>query len=40
MLGDEYVEGNLGVTSLKPFRIVLDFPRERVAMVLHGQSAK
>jgi predicted aspartyl protease len=30
---DEYVEGNLGVEFLKPFRIVLDFPHERVALI-------
>ena len=32
-LGDPYVEGNLGVEFLKPFKIVLDFPHERVALV-------
>jgi hypothetical protein len=32
-LGDEYVEGNLGVEFLKPFRIVLDYQQERVAFV-------
>jgi hypothetical protein len=31
-LGDEYVQGNLGVEFLKPFRIVLDYGRERVAI--------
>ena len=29
--GDEYVEGNIGVDFLKPFRLVLDFPNRRVA---------
>jgi hypothetical protein len=32
-LGDEYVEGNLGVEFLRPFRIVLDYAHERVAFV-------
>src|SRR5262249_38935182 len=32
-LGDDYVEGNLGVEFLKPFRIVLDYQQERVALV-------
>jgi hypothetical protein len=32
-LGDPYVEGNVGVEFLKPFRIVLDYPQERVAFV-------
>jgi hypothetical protein len=31
--GDDYVEGNLGVAFLKPFRIVLDYPGERVAFI-------
>jgi hypothetical protein len=32
-LGDEYAEGNLGVAFLRPFRIVLDYPHERVALL-------
>jgi hypothetical protein len=32
-LGDEYVEGNLGMEFLKPFRIVLDYQHERVAFI-------
>ncbi len=31
--GDEYVEGNIGVDFLKPFRVVLDFGNERVAFL-------
>ena len=32
-LGDEYVEGNLGVEMLKPFCIVLDYPHEQMAFL-------
>jgi hypothetical protein len=32
-MGDEYVDGNLGVEMLKPFRIVLDYPHERMAFI-------
>ena len=32
-MGDEYVEGNLGVDMLKPFRIVLDYPQQRMAFL-------
>jgi hypothetical protein len=31
--GDQYLEGNLGVSFLKPFRIVLDYSRERIALL-------
>ncbi len=31
--GDEYVDGNIGVDFLKPFRMVLDFANERAAFV-------
>jgi hypothetical protein len=31
--GDEYLEGNLGVEFLKPFRIVLDYAHERVVFL-------
>jgi hypothetical protein len=31
--GDEYVDGNIGVDFLKPFRMVLDFPHSRVAFL-------
>ena len=31
--GDEYVDGNIGIDFLKPFRIVLDFPHSRVAFL-------
>ncbi len=31
--GDEYVEGNIGIDFLKPFRMVLDFPSARVAFL-------
>jgi hypothetical protein len=37
--GDEYVTGNLGVEFLKPFRIVLDYPHERVAL-MHRTEAR
>jgi hypothetical protein len=33
VFSDPYVEGNLGVEFLKPFRIVLDYTRDRVAFV-------
>jgi hypothetical protein len=36
-LGDEYVEGNLGVEFLRPFRIVLDYQHERVALRSTGR---
>ena len=32
-LGDEYLEGNIGVDFLKPFRLVLDFPNKRAAFL-------
>jgi hypothetical protein len=32
-LGDEYMEGNLGVEFLKPFRLILDYPHERMALI-------
>jgi hypothetical protein len=32
-LGDEYEEGNLGVEFLKPFRLILDYTRERISLV-------
>lgn len=35
-LGDEYLEGNIGVDFLKPFRPVLDYQNRRVAFVPHG----
>jgi hypothetical protein len=38
-LGDEYVEGNIGVDFLKPFRMVLDFRRSRVAFIPRAQPA-
>lgn len=31
-MGDEYVEGNIGVEFLKPFRLVLDYSRQRMAL--------
>jgi hypothetical protein len=34
--GDDYVDGNIGVDFLKPFRVVLDFANERVAFVKKG----
>jgi hypothetical protein len=36
--GDEYVEGNIGVDFLKPFRVVLDFGNERVAFLQRGKG--
>ena len=36
--GDEYVEGNIGVDFLKPFRLVLDFPNGRVAFLPHDKD--
>jgi hypothetical protein len=33
VFSDPYVEGNLGVEFLKPFRIVLDYTRDRAAFV-------
>jgi hypothetical protein len=36
IFGDEYVEGNIGVDFLKPFRMVLDFPSTRVAFLPRG----
>jgi hypothetical protein len=38
-LGDEYVEGNIGVEFLKPFRMVLDFRRSRVAFLPRAKPA-
>jgi hypothetical protein len=32
-LGDEYVEGNIGVEFLRPFRMVLDYAKARVAFL-------
>jgi hypothetical protein len=32
-LGDEYLEGNIGIDFLKPFRLVLDYEHSRVAFV-------
>ena len=32
-LGDPYVDGNIGVEFLKPFRMVLDFANRRVAFL-------
>ena len=32
-LGDDYLEGNIGVDFLKPFRLVLDYQNRRVAFV-------
>jgi hypothetical protein len=37
-LGDEYLEGNIGVDFLKPFHLVLDLPNERVAFVPRGKG--
>ena len=37
-LGDEYLEGNIGVDFLKPFRLVLDLPHARVAFVPRGEG--
>jgi Aspartyl protease len=37
-LGDEYLEGNIGVDFLKPFHLVLDLPSERVAFVPRGKD--
>ncbi len=37
-LGDEYLEGNIGVDFLKPFHLVLDLPSKRVAFVPHGKD--
>jgi hypothetical protein len=39
-MGDEYVEGNLGVEFLKPFRIVLDYQQERVAFVRRAEGRR
>jgi hypothetical protein len=39
-LGDEYVEGNLGVEFLKPFRIVLDYQHERLALLLRTEERR
>jgi hypothetical protein len=33
---DEYLEGNIGVNFLKPFRLVLDYQNRRVAFVPRG----
>ncbi len=33
IFGDEYLDGNIGVDFLKPFRVVLDFANERVAFL-------
>jgi hypothetical protein len=33
IFGDEYLDGNIGVNFLKPFRVVLDFANERVAFL-------
>jgi hypothetical protein len=38
--GDEYTAGNLGANLLKAFRIVLDYPHERVALVSPRQAKK
>jgi hypothetical protein len=32
-LGDEYVEGNVGVEMLKPFLLILDYPHQRMAFL-------
>ena len=32
-LADPFVDGNLGVEFLKPFRIVLDYQHERLAFI-------
>ena len=37
-LGDEYLEGNIGVDFLKPFHLVLDFPSSRVAFVSYTKD--
>ncbi len=34
--GDEYVDGNIGVDFLRPFRLVLDFQNERAAFLPRG----
>jgi hypothetical protein len=39
-LGDEYVEGNLGVEFLRPFRLVLDYPHERVALSRRSEDGR
>jgi len=36
--GDEYVEGNIGVEFLKPFRVVFDYPHERMAFIRRQQE--
>lgn len=38
--GDAYTTGNVGVNLLRAFRIVLDYPHERVALVSSRQSKK
>jgi hypothetical protein len=38
--GDEFTAGNVGVNFLRAFRIVLDYPHERVALVSHRQARK
>ena len=35
-LADEYLEGNIGIDFLKPFRLVLDYQNRRVAFVSRG----
>ena len=37
-LADEYLEGNIGVDFLKPFRLVLDYQNRRVAFVPRGSE--
>jgi hypothetical protein len=39
-LGDEYVEGNLGVAFLRPFRIVLDYQQERLALIRRSEERR
>jgi hypothetical protein len=39
-LGDEYVRCNLGVAFLRPFRIILDYRNERLALVRRSDRSR
>ena len=38
IFGMDFLAGNIGQDLLKPFRVVLDYPNERLALVLRGQE--
>jgi hypothetical protein len=38
IFGMDFLAGNIGQDLLKPFRVVLDYPNERIALVLRAQS--